>query len=393
MTAPQRGSKKIKPLRVALIGYQFMGKAHSHAFQNVSVFFPEVPKPEMKILCGRNHRAVNRAARQYGWEETEYLWKKAVQREDIDLVDISTPGHLHHRIALEAAKNGKHILCEKPLANRLKDAVAMLDAVKESKVRHMVAFNYRRVPAIQLARHMIEQGRLGEIYHWRGVYLQDWSVDPNYPLVWRLERSKAGSGPLADLGAHLIDLARYLVGEIEDVCGSRETFIKERPKAKTPGKRGRVTVEDAALFMARFENGALGSFETTRMASGRKNLLQFEINGSTGSLVFNLERLNELQYYNRKDSSNHRGFRTIHVTEPTHPYLQGWWPPGHNIGWQHTFVHEIRDFLLAIGRDEPIEPDFLDGVQCQAVVEAVLQSTRKNKWVKPASLWQPGELS
>ncbi len=264
----------------------------------------------------------------------------------------------------------------------------MLEAVEKAGVKNLVAFNYRRVPAICLAKKMIEQGCIGKIYHWRGVYLQDWIIDPNFPLVWRLERPKAGSGPHGDLNAHLIDLAHYLLGGIEEVIGQSETFIKERPLPDNFRKKGQVTVEDAMVFLARFENGAVGSFEATRMAAGRKNFLEFEINGSEGSLRFNLERLNELQFFSRKDRSGQQGFRTILVTEPTHPYLQAWWPPGHVIGWQHTFVHEVFDLLTAIEKDKPVEPDFRDGVRCQAVLEAVSLSLRRKKWVSPASLWK-----
>lgn len=377
-----------EPLNVALIGYQFMGKAHSQAFHDVARFFPQVSPPAMKIICGRNKAALEKARRQLGWQEIETSWKKTIERDEIGLVDICTPGHLHKPIAIAAAKAGKHILCEKPLANSLREAVEMLDAVEKAGVKNLVAFNYRRVPAICLAKKMIEQGRIGKIYHWRGVYLQDWIIDPNFPLVWRLERSKAGSGPHGDLNAHLIDLAHYLVGNIEEVIGQSETFIKERPLPDSFRKKGRVTVDDAMLFLARFENGALGSFEATRMAAGRKNFLEFEINGSEGSLRFNLERLNELQFFSRKDRSGQQGFRTILVTEPTHPYLQAWWPPGHIIGWQHTFVHEILDLLTAIDKDRPVEPDFRDGVRCQAVLEAVSLSLRRHKWVRPASLWK-----
>jgi len=354
----------------------------------VAMFFPQVTPPLMKVLCGRTRQSLQQAARQYGWEEACTDWRKVVQREDIDLVDISTPGNLHKKIAVAAAQAGKHVLCEKPLANNLKEALEMLEAVEQAGVRHMVAFNYRRIPAIQLAKHMIGQGRLGRVFHWRSVYLQDWSISPHYPLVWRLQRSKAGSGAHGDLNSHLIDLAHHLLGDIEEVIGSRETFIPQRPLPENPRKKGKVTVDDATLFLARFENGALGSFEASRMAIGRKNSLQIEINGSDGSLQFDLERLNELHYYNRKDSSRHKGFRTILVTEPTHPYLQGWWPPGHIIGWQHTFVHEVMDLLLAIEKQKPIEPNFLDGVKCQAVLEAVIQSVRRGKWVRPAGLWK-----
>ncbi len=257
-------------------------------------------------------------------------------------------------------------------------------------MKHMVAFNYRRVPAIGLAKQLIESGKLGKIYHYRATYLQDWIVDPEFPLVWRLQKDKAGSGPHGDLNAHITDLAHYLVGDIDKVIGMSETFIKKRPleegpvgllSAKSGREYGEVTVDDATLFLAKFKGGALGSFEATRFATGRRNFERIEINGSKGSLVFNFERMNELEYYSKEDDPNEQGFKTILVTEPTHPYIKAWWPPGHTIGYEHTFIHEVYDLMQAIAGDEMPSPDFKDGVKCQAVLEAVEKSIAEERWV------------
>lgn len=384
--------KMANEIRIGMVGYKFMGRAHSNAYRQVARFFPDVPlEPVLKCLSGRDEAAVAEAAQRLGWECYDTDWRRLVARPDIDLVDISGPGNIHRDVAVAAARAGKHILCEKPLANSLAEAREMLAAVRAAGVKHMVGFNYRRVPAIALARRLIEEGRIGEIWHFRAVYLQDWIVDPEFPLVWRLRKELAGSGVLGDLGAHIIDLARYLVGEFTEVIGLTETFIVERPlEAKTIGaglaaqagkERGPVTVDDAALFLARFANGAVGSFEATRFASGRKNYLRLEINGSSGSLAFNLERLNELEFYSREEPSHLQGFRTILATDPSHPYIKAWWPAGHIIGWEHTFVHQAYDLLKAIAEDRMPEPDFEDGVKCQEVLEAVERSVEERAWV------------
>lgn len=378
-----------KELGVALVGYKFMGKAHSHAYKDVGMFFDLPAQPVMRVLCGRNEEAATQAARAWGWQEVETDFRKAVTRDDVDIVDISSPGDTHKEVALAAARAGKHIICEKPLANTLAEAEEMVSAVEDAGVKNMVAFNYRRVPAVQLAKKLIEDGTLGEIYHFRAVYLQDWIIDPEFPLVWRLRKETAGSGPLGDLGAHIVDLARFLVGEITEVVGSAKTFIKERPLPEddagawgsTAGEaKGEVTVEDAAMFLAHFANGALGTFEATRFAAGRKNYNRFEINGSKGSIVFNLERFNELQYFNRDDREDAQGFRTIIVTEDVHPYLSAWWPPGHIIGWEHTFIHEVKDLIEAIAEDKEVQPTFRDGLQTQSVLESVLESVDRRTW-------------
>jgi len=381
-----------KQVNVGLVGYSFMGKAHSHAYKDMAFFFPEAEAcPVMKAICGRTETAVKDACGQFGWEGYETDWRKLVGREDIDLVDVSTPGDSHKEIAIAAAEAGKHVFCEKPLANDLAEAREMLAAVEKAGVKSMVAFNYRRVPAIAFAKQLIEAGKIGEIYHWRAVYLQDWIMDPEFPLVWRLQKEKAGSGPHGDLNAHITDLARYLVGDISEVVGMSETFIKERPLvaavddalgARASKEMGAVTVEDAMLFLARFENGALGSFEGTRFAGGRRNHNRFEINGSKGSIAFNLEKMNELQYYSCEDDEGMQGFREIIVNEGAHPYMSAWWPPGHIIGWEHTFVHEVYDLMNAIATDTDVHPDFGEGVKCQEVLEAVAKSLEERSWVK-----------
>ncbi len=382
---------KKKKINVALIGYKFMGKTHSHAYKDMPMFFDADAIPVMKVICGRNEDALKKVANQFCWEECETSWEKVIKREDIDLVDISTPGNTHKEIAIAAAKAGKDIFCEKPLANSLKEAKEMLSTVKETGVKHMVAFNYRRVPALALAKQFIENGKLGKIYHYRAVYLQDWIVTPEFPLVWRLQKDKSGSGSHGDLNAHIIDLAHYLLGDIDKVIGMNETFIKKRPlesassgllSATSSKEYGEVTVDDATLFLAKFKDGALGSFEATRFAAGRKNFQRIEINGSKGSLGFNLERMNELEYFSREDDENEHGFKTILATQPTHPYISAWWPPGHIIGYEHTFVHEVYDLMQAIARNEMPSPDFEDGVKCQAVLEAVEKSIEEERWVK-----------
>ena len=382
-----------KSIGVGLVGYKFMGKSHSNAYRQVKHFFPDCAfTPEMTALCGRDEAAVKQAAIDMGWNGYETDWKKLVTRKDIGLVDVSTPGDSHAAIAIAAANEGKHVFCEKPLANTLTEARAMAEAVKKNGVVGMVNFNYRRVPAVQLAKRLIQEGRIGKIYHWRSVYLQDWIMDPNFPLVWRLQKDIAGAGTLGDLGAHSIDLARMLVGEISEVTGMTETFIKQRPKlggtttslgAVGTAEMGEVTVDDAALFMTRFENGAVGTFEATRFANGRRNYNSFEINGSKGSIVFNLERMNELQVLFNDDAADVQGFRTILVTEGVHPYMSAWWPAGHIIGWEHTFTHGVYDLINGIAKNVSPEPTFDDGVRCQAVLDAIETSASNKQWVTP----------
>jgi predicted dehydrogenase len=368
-------------INIGMVGYGFMGKAHSNAYRQANPFFRPALKPVMKAICGRDEAAVKEAAETFGWEQYETSWEKLIARPDIEVIDISSPGDTHRDIAVAAAAAGKHILCEKPLANTLAEAQEMLAAVEKAGVKHLINFNYRRVPAVRLAKRLIDEGVLGQVRHWRATYLQDWLVDPEFPLDWRLRRERAGSGALGDIASHIVDLARFLVGEISEVVGMTETFVKERPLPDAGGERGVVTVDDAAAFLARFENGVFGTFEATRFATGRQNYQRFEINGSRGSLAFNFERMNELEFFSLDDPDYAQGFRTILVTEGVHDYVSAWWPPGHGLGYEHAFVHAVADFLNTIAQDEMPQPSFVDGVRCQAVLEAVSTSVETQRWV------------
>ena len=373
----------MEKLRVGLVGYKFMGKAHANAYRQAGHFFA-LPVPfRLQVLCGRNAEAVREAARTYGFEETETDWRKLVARDDVDLIDIATPGDSHADIAVAAAENGKHVFCEKPLANTLAEARAMARAVEDAGVVNMVNFNYRRVPAVRLAKNLVDSGQLGTLYHWRAVYLQDWVMDPDFPLLWRLQKDAAGAGAISDLGAHIIDLAHMFMGSVTEVSALAETFIKERPLVDDPQETGEVTVDDAAAFLTRFESGALGTFEVSRFAKGRANYNVFEINGSKGSLRFDLHRLNELELYLDDAPEDTRGFKTILVTEATQPYMDAWWPPGHIIGWEHTFTHAVRDLAHAIAEGASPQPSFRDGVRCQAVIDAVERSAETKAWTRP----------
>ncbi|MBE3097729.1 MAG: Gfo/Idh/MocA family oxidoreductase [Planctomycetes bacterium] len=369
-------------INIALIGAGFMGKAHSNAWRQVSAFCAPRLTPRLKEICGLERRQVRAMARAYGWETATTDWRPVIARPDTDLVDICTPGDSHAEIAIAAARAGKIVLCEKPLANSIRDAERMLAAVERAGVPHMISHNYRRVPAVALAGQIIKEGRIGKIRHFRGTYLQDWITDPAFPLVWRLDRKQAGSGALGDIASHAIDLARMLVGEIAEVAGATETFIKTRPLPGAPRRRGRVTVDDAVVAAVRFANGAIGSIEATRLAPGRKNYNRFEINGSLGSLAFNLERLNELEVYFESDPPSLRGFRTVLVTEKTHPHMAAWWPPGHIIGWEHTFTHTVYSLLEAVASKRVPSPSFHDGVMNQRVLDAIERSSRTRRWVR-----------
>ncbi|MEU3094095.1 Gfo/Idh/MocA family oxidoreductase [Streptomyces sp. NPDC006967] len=384
------------PLRVGMVGYAFMGAAHSQGWRTAGHVFDLPLRPELAVICGRDADAVRAAADRHGWAEAETDWRALVEREDIDLVDICTPGDRHAEIALAALAAGKHVLCEKPLANTVAEAEAMARAAEEASARGqlaMVGFNYRRVPATALARRMVAEGRIGTLRHVRAAYLQDWLVDPGFPLTWRLRREHAGSGSLGDLGAHIVDLAQYLAGEqLAGVSALTETFVRERPLPSAPSSgpaavsaagTGQVTVDDAALFTGRFASGALAAFEATRYATGRKNALRIELNGERGSLAFDLERLNELEFHDGTEPGIHAGFRRILVTEPDHPYLEAWWPPGHGLGYEHTFVHQARDLVHAVAEGRAPEPSFADGLQVQRVLAAVEESAEKNSVYTP----------
>ena len=385
-----------KTLRVGMIGYRFMGKAHSNAWRQAPHFFPLQADVELHTICGRDPVGVETARKQLGWTNASTDWRAVVNSPDIDIVDINTPNDSHAEIAIAAAQAGKHVLCEKPLALNVAECKEMLAAVKKAKVVHMVCHNYRRIPAIALAKKMIEEGAVGEIFHYHARYAQDWIVDPDFPLVWRLQKGVSGSGAHGDINAHIIDLGRYLVGEFKEVCGLMQTFIKERPIPDQSGKgdglgakataqkMGKVTVDDASLFIGRFTNGALANLEATRFALGRKNHIEIEVNGSKGSLHFDFEDMNRLKFFDNTESKSRQGFRDILVTQPggVHPYVGQWWPPGHIIGYEHTFIHTVADFVDACVAGKPVQPTFEDGLRNQRVLEAAEESSKKRQWVK-----------
>ncbi len=372
----------IKTLRVGMIGYNFMGKAHSNAWRQAGRFFDLPAKIELGTICGRSAASVAQAAETLGWAQTSTDWRDVVSDPAIDIIDITTPNDTHAEIAIAAAANGKAVLCEKPLAVSVAQAEEMLAAVERAGVVHMVCHNYRRIPALALARHMIENGDLGDrIFHYRARYAQDWITDPEFPLVWRLRSDIAGSGAHGDIHAHIIDLGRYLVGEFAEVCGTMETFIKERPLPGESGKTGSVTVDDAVSMIGRFQNGAMANLEATRFAHGRKNHITLEINGSKGSLAFNFEDMNRLEYYHTADPEDRRGFRGILVTESGHPHVGNYWPPGHIIGYEHTFINTFADFVAAVVAGTSVQPTFADGLQNERVLDAVQRSARSRSWV------------
>ncbi|MFG2476027.1 Gfo/Idh/MocA family protein [Streptomyces fagopyri] len=383
-----------------MVGYAFMGAAHSQGWRTVGRVFDLPRRPVLTAVCGRDAEAVRAMADRHGWAAAETDWRALIARDDVDLVDICTPGDSHAEIALAALAAGKHVLCEKPLANTVEEAEAMTAAAEAAAARGqvaMVGFNYRRLPATSLARTMVEEGRLGSLRHVRVTYLQDWLVDPEFPLTWRLRKERAGSGALGDLGAHIIDLAQYLAGEpVIGVSALTETFVRQRPlpAAASSGLAtvsdraglGTVTVDDAALFTGRFASGALASFEASRFATGRKNALRIELNGERGSLAFDLERLNELSYHDHTEPGTHAGFRRILVTEPDHPYLDAWWPPGHGLGYEHTFTHQAHDLVRAVATGRRPVPSFADGLQVQRVLAAVEESAEKNSVYTPVAV-------
>jgi predicted dehydrogenase len=368
-----------RKLNVAMIGYDFMGRTHSNAWRQVSRFFEDAPfEPVLKVVVGRTEAKVKEAQARLGFEQAATSWEEVVRRKDIDIVDICTPGDSHAPIAIAAAEAGKAILCEKPLANDVADAERMLAAAKKAGVVNMICHNYRRVPAVTLAKNLIDEGKLGEIHHYRGVYLQDWIVDPSFPRVWRLEKARAGSGSLGDILSHTMDLSRYLVGEPVEVSGLLRTFVKERPLPDGSGKLGKVDVDDSAQALVKFENGAVGYYEGSRFAPGRKNYNRLEINGSKGSLVWDLERMNELEVY--LETGPLSGFSTISVTDGKHPYISAWWPAGHIIGYEHSFTHTVYDFLKAIAAGKSPQPNFEDGLRNQKVLQAIEKSSASGQW-------------
>ncbi|MGP6149878.1 Gfo/Idh/MocA family protein [Priestia flexa] len=384
----------MKKLNVGMIGGGFMGKAHALAYAGMPMFFwPASAIPQRHTVVDVTEELAKDAAERLGFENYSSDWRKVVEDPEIDIIDIVTPNDSHAEIAIAAAKAGKHIISEKPLARTAAEAKTMLDAVKEAGVKHMVAFNYRRTPAVALAKKYIEEGRIGKILNFRGTYLQDWSADPNSPLSWRFQKERAGSGALGDIGTHVIDYARYLVGDISEVMAIAKTWIGERPiqsggvdklgtvKAEADVPKGKVDVDDEFSTLIKFDNGAVGSIEATRNAWGRNNFLTFEIHGEKGSLYFNYERRDELQVCFSDDPSDSRGFRTVY-TGPAHPYGEGLWPiPALGIGYGETKIIETYDFLKSIVEDTSVSPDFEDGYQIAVISDAILESAEKGIWI------------
>jgi predicted dehydrogenase len=377
----------MKPLRVALIGYGFMGRAHSNAYRSVNQFFDLSYRPVLDTVVGRNEEKVSQFARKWGYEKFETDWRKAVDNPEIDLVDIVTPNDSHAEIAMAAADAGKMVLCEKPLARNLAEATRMVECARKAGVPTMVWYNYRRIPAVTFAKHIIEAGKLGKIYHYRAKFLQDWTISKDVPqggtALWRLDAQAAGSGVTGDLLAHCIDTALWLNGEIESVSGMTETFVKERYHNVT-GKVEKVGIDDASAFLARFRNGSLATFEATRYARGHKALYTLEINGEHGSLAWDLHDLHRLQWFDHKDEGTLRGWRSIHVTDGQHPYMDHWWVPGLAIGYEHSFIHQLADFLASLDVKEPVAPSFEDALRTEFVIDAVLRSANSRKWEEVA---------
>ena len=383
--AGAKAEREAPKIGIGMLGYAFMGKAHTNALKKIPyMMYPPPAVPELVAICGRNKDAVAEAARRYGYRKYYTDWRQMLEDDEVQVLDNGAPNNMHHDPAIVAAQAGKHVICEKPLGRTPEESKAMLEAVQKAGVKHMVAFNYRFVPAIRLARDLIASGKLGRIYHYRAVYLQEW-IMPHYnmPMIWRLQKDVAGSGALGDLGTHIIDLARYLVGEIDSVAAMTRTFIKERPNPD--GSMGTVDVDDAFAAAISFENGALGTLETTRFAAGRKNHQVIEINGEKGSLTFNLERLNELNvFWVDQEPKETQGFTNVLVSEPYHPWWSNWWPQGHMIGWEHTFVHELTHFLDCIVNDKDVAPHgatFEDGYRADCVVAAILESAATKRQV------------
>jgi predicted dehydrogenase len=372
-----------KPLNIAVIGYGFMGRTHSNAYCQVNHFFDLPYRPVLKVACGRDASKITPFAEKWGYESVETNWKKLLERSDIDLVDICTPNNLHAEIAIAAAKAGKMILCEKPLAMTGPEALKMVEAVEKAKVPNMVWYNYRRVPAVTFAKNLIDQGKLGRIFHYRAKFLQDWTISADLPqggaALWRLDVAAAGSGVSGDLLAHCIDTALWLNGPIATVNAMTETFVKER-KHNLTGKVEKVGIDDACAFLARFGNGSLATFESTRYARGHKALYTFEINGENASIFWDLHDLHRLQYFDHRDEGPLRGWRSIHITDGDHPYMGNWWVPGLQIGYEHTFIHQVADFLDGLAKGKPAMPDFRDAYRTQLVLDAILKSAKEEKW-------------
>lgn len=376
-----------KKLNVGMVGYGFMGRTHSNAFSQVGHFFDVPFQPVLKAACARDKAKISAFAEQWGYESSETDWRKLIDRKDIDLIDIASPNDTHREIALAAAAAGKMVMCEKPLGRNAAESREMVEAVEKAKVPNMVWYNYRRVPAVTLAKHLVDEGRLGKIFHYRAKFLQDWTISKDLPQggqgLWRLDVGVAGSGVTGDLLAHCIDTAMWLNGGVSTVSGMTETFIKERHHNIT-GKTEKVGIDDASLFLARFKNGSLGSFEATRYARGHKALYTLEINGEHASIFWDLHDLHRLQYFDHRDEGKVRGWRSLHITDGDHPYMGKWWVPGLQIGYEHTFIHQVADFLDGVASGKPAAPTFRDGLATDYVTDAVLKSAQSGRWEAPA---------
>jgi predicted dehydrogenase len=376
-----------KPLNVGMIGYGFMGRAHSNAYRRVNNFFDLKHQIVLKAACARSADKIKAFADKWGYESTETDWRRVVDRKDIDVIDVCTPNNTHAEICLAAAAAGKMILCEKPLAMNGPEGLKMVQAVEKAEVPNMVWYNYRRVPAVTFAKQLIDEGKLGRIFHYRAKFLQDWTISPDLPQggtgLWRLDVAAAGSGVTGDLLAHCIDTAIWLNGGIDTVNAMTETFVKER-KHNLTGKVEKVGIDDACAFLARFQNGSLATFESTRYARGHKALYTFEINGEHASIFWDLHDLHRLQYFDHRDDGPVRGWRSIHVTDGDHPYMANWWVPGLQIGYEHSFVHQVADFVKGIETGTAAQPDFREAYRTQLILDAVLASAKEQRWTKVA---------
>jgi predicted dehydrogenase len=380
-------ASQLKPLNIGMIGYGFMGRAHSNAYRKVNNFFDLQHRPVLKAICGRDEKNAKAFAQKWGYESVETDWRKLIERKDIDAIDICTPNNTHKEIAIAAAKAGKMILCEKPLSMNVAEGEEMCRAVESAKVPNMVWYNYRRVPAVTLAKQLIDQGRLGKIFHFRAKFLQDWTISADLPQggtgLWRLDVAAAGSGVTGDLLAHCIDTAIWLNGSIAKVTAMTETFVKER-KHNLTGKVEKVGIDDACAFLARFANGSLATFESTRYARGHKAEYTFEINGEHASIFWDLHDLHRMEYFDHKDEGFLRGWKSVHITDGDHPYMKNWWVPGLQIGYEHTFVHQVADFCEGLAKGKPVSPTFRDALETQRVCDAVLSSADTGTWVDVA---------
>jgi myo-inositol 2-dehydrogenase/D-chiro-inositol 1-dehydrogenase len=374
-----------KKLNIGMVGYGFMGRTHSNAFRRVDNFFDTPYEPVLKAICGRNRERTNAFREQWGYESVEQDWRRLIERSDIDVVDIASPNDTHAEVAIAAAKAGKAVLCEKPLGRNAEEARAMTDAVEKAKVPNMVWYNYRRVPAVVLAKQLIDEGFLGRVFHYRAKFLQDWTISKEVPQggegLWRLDVRVAGSGVTGDLLAHCIDTALWLNGDIDSVTAMTETFVKERKHALT-GEVQKVGIDDASAFLARFDNGSLATFEATRYARGHKALYTLEINGEQASLLWDLHDLHRLQVFDHRGDGRLRGWKSIHITDADHPYMKHWWVPGLQIGYEHTFVHQVADFLDGLAKGSMPGPSFRDGLATDYVTDAVLASAKSGRWEK-----------